>query len=219
MTEKFDYYDALSFFIPGMLLLGWVSICFPGLVQIGSSANFPSAFASILLIALSLFLGQIIQAVASIVEPIIYRTWGGRPSDKALQEGIKGYLPEETAIRIRKKLEKSIGEQTEAHSLFLFAMQCADSAGVGRSRQFNSLYAYHRGLLVLVIISGLILLCSMKWGGATSFSIWQNVAALIGVILWALLIWYRAKQRAFYYVREVLLTAERVLDSCDKAKE
>lgn len=219
MTEKFDYYDTLSFFVLGMLLLGWIVICFPSLVQLGSSANFPSAFATLLLMALSLFLGQNIQAIASIIEPVIYWTWGGRPSDNALNKGIKGYLPEETAIRIKKKIEKSIGEQTEAHSLFLFAMQHSDSSGIGRSRQFNSLYAYHRGLLVLVLISGLILLCSMKWGSAASLGIWQNVAALISVILWALLFWYRAKQRAFYYVREVLLTAEHILDSCNKAKE
>lgn len=219
MTEKFDYYDTLSFFVPGMLLLGWIVICFPSLVQLGSSANFPSAFATLLLMALSLFLGQIVQAVASIIEPVIYRTWGGRPSDRALQAGIKGYLPEETAIRIRKKLEKAVGEQTEIHSLFLFAMQSSDSAGVGRSRQFNSLYAYHRGLLVLLFLSGLILLGSMKWGGAASFSIWQNVAASISVALLTVLIWHRAKQRAFYYVREVLLTAEHVLDSRGIVKE
>lgn len=219
MTEKFDYYDTLSFFVPGMLLLGWIVICFPSLVQLGSSANFPSAFATLLLMALSLFLGQMIQAVASIVEPVIYKTWGGRPSDRAIQAGIKGYLPEETAIRIRKKLEKAIGEQTEIHSLFLFAMQSSDSAGVGRSRQFNSLYAYHRGLLVLLFLSGLILLGSMKWGGAASFGIWQNVAASISVALLTVLIWHRARQRAFYYVREVLLTAERVLDSRGTVKE
>ncbi len=219
MTEKFDYYDILSFFVPGMLLLGWIVICFPSLVQLGSSANFPSAFATLLLIALSLFLGQIIQAVASIVEPVIYRTWGGRPSDRAVQAGITGYLPEETAIRIRKKLEKAIGEQTEIHSLFLFAKHSSDSAGVGCSRQFNSLYAYHRGLLVLLFLSGLILLGSMKWGGAASFGIWQNVAASLSVVLLTVLVWHRAKQRAFYYVREVLLTAERVLDSRGTVKE
>ena len=219
MTEKFDYYDTLSFFVPGMLLLGWIVICFPSLVQLGSSANFPSAFATLLLMALSLFLGQIIQAVASIVEPVIYRTWGGRPSDRAIQAGIKDYLPEETAIRIRKKLEKAIGEQTEIHSLFLFAMQSSDSAGAGRSRQFNSLYAYHRGLLVLLFLSGLILLGSMKWGGAASVGIWTNVAASLSVALLTVLIWHRAKQRAFYYVREVLLTAERVLDSHGTVKE
>ena len=219
MTEKLDYYDTLSFFVPGMLLLGWIVICFPSLVQLGSSANFPSAFATILLMALSLFLGQIVQAVASIIEPVIYWTWGGRPSDRAVKTGIKGYLPEETAIRIRKKLEKAIGEQTEDHSLFLFAMQSSDSAGVGRSRQFNSLYAYHRGLLILVLLSGIILLWSMKFGGAAAFSIWQNVAAFICVILLTVLIWYRAKQRAFYYVREVLLTAERVLDNRGMVKE
>lgn len=219
MTNKFDPYDILGTIVPGTLLLGWAAVCFPKLCSGATQVNFPDAFTVIVLTALAVFLGQLVQAVASLCEPALFKSWGGRPSDTALEKGIEGYFPADSAKRIREKLDAAIGQDSQEHSLFLYAMQLSDGQDVGRARRFNTLYAYHRALLVLVILCGLMLIAAMFWGFALPWTVPQKLAAggVFVVLIW--LIWHRAWQRACYYVREVLLTAERIIDDRKREKE
>ncbi len=220
MTDKFDMYDILGTIVPGTLLLAAAAALFTDPFQAISQAEFPEAFSVIVFTALAVFVGQLIQAVASLIEPSIYRTWGGRPSDVALgKDGLKGFLPADSAKRIRGKLTSVVGATSEIHSLFLYAMQLSDGQDVGRARRFNSMYAYHRALLVLVILAGLMLAASMIWGTAADLTNGQKSAFGVVVLLLLVLIWHRAKQRACYYVGEVLLTAERLLDNRQPGKE
>lgn len=211
MIEKFEYYDILGIVIPGSLLLAWVQFCFPAVLGLVSASGFPEAFNVLVLIALTIFLGHLVQAIASNIEPLIYWTWGGRPSDQALEGGLAGYLPEDSAARIRGILKEAVGGSPSDHSLFLFAMQKAHSAEVGRASRFNSLYGYHRGLLALLPLAAGLLVAAMVWGQAASWICGQKAGSLILIAVLLVLVWHRTKQRAFYYVREVLLTAERVL--------
>lgn len=219
MADKFNAYDILGILIPGILLLAWIPTCFPEMATWPPPVNFPDAFSVLALTALAVFLGQLVQALASLAEPVIYWTWGGRPSDRALAEGLKRYFPSDTAARINDKISQALPQGSETHSLFLYAMQQATTAGNSRVEQFNTLYAYHRALLVLAILIGLTLAASMLWGAFYSWSAIQKTVALVLFFLLTLLIWYRAWQRACYYVREVLLTAERVLDGRNTVKE
>jgi hypothetical protein len=212
MMEKLDYYDILTVIIPGTLLVIWIPICFPALSALVSTVNFPEAFEVIALTALAIFFGQIVQALASMIEPLIYKTWGGRPSDKALTEGLERYLPKDSATRIRGKLVTAVGKDTSDMSLFLFAMQLCTGASVSRVSQFNSLYAYHRSLFVLIVLAIGLLVASVVWGAASLWTLGGQLSVLIAFAMLLVLIWYRTKQRASYYVREVLLTAERVLE-------
>jgi len=213
VTEKIDLYDILSNLILGVLAVCWAAVCFPVLKTAGS-LPFPEGFATIALAALALFVGQLIQALASLVEPVLTWTFGGRTSDVALAKGLgKRYLPADTAARIREKLVAAVGRPTSVnHSLFLFAMQRANAASCSRCERFNGLFAYHRGLFVLMLLGIVLLLCSVRSGAAATWPpslrsslVWVTLSLL-------LLVWYRTKQRAMYYVREVLLTAERALD-------
>jgi hypothetical protein len=170
------------------------------------------AIGVIVFLAAAFFAGQVVQALGSIVEKPLFWTWGGEPSARALQDGLgRRYLPQDAAVRIKAKLSAEVGPAATDRSLFLYAMQCTDSAGVGRAPRFNSLYAYHRALFVLVLTMALLLLASFKWGSAAGWPASTQNIVLYGLICLILLVWHRAKQRAFYYVREVLLTAERVL--------
>jgi hypothetical protein len=129
------------------------------------------------------------------------------------------YLPEDSANRIKGKLSTAVGGSPSDHSLFLFAMQRSDAAGVGRAARFNSLYAYHRALLVLVLVAAALFAASIFWGAASNWG-WREWAPLLAVMAGLLaLIWHRAKQRGCYYAREVLLTAERVLDDKSTAQK
>src|SRR5207253_7300371 len=98
-------------------------------------------------------------------------------------------------------------------SLFLYAMQKAETSGNSRVAKFNGLYAYHRAMLALVLISLGVILASMCWGMMKGWT-WRDKIGIVAVdILLLVIFWVRAKQRGFYYVREVLSTTERLLDA------
>jgi hypothetical protein len=216
MNDKFSYYDLLSMLVPGTLLVGTVPFLFPTITSIVSHPAFPDAFAVVILTALAVFLGQAVQAVASLIEPLLYWSWGGRPSDRALKEGIPHYLPDDSAKRIKGKLQQWVAGDASDHALFLFAMQQADGADAGRARLFNSVYAYHRGLVVLLVIVLGLLVLSLRWGRLTTWNWELQVAAFVAIGLLTVLMWHRARQRANYYVREVLHVAERVFEAKKK---
>lgn len=212
MNEKLDIYDILSSLILGVLAICWIPICFPALLAI-KSPKFPDAFAVIALSALAMFVGQLIQAIASLLEPLLYATFGGRPSEQAFKRGLGDrYMSAKTAARIKAKLKAAIGEEADNQSLFFYAIQKSEAAGIGRAARFNGLYAYHRGLFVLAVLLTAVLLASARFGAAATWSGGQVGTAVATAILLLALFWNRTKQRAFYYVREVLFTAERVLD-------
>ncbi|HUT61716.1 MAG TPA: hypothetical protein VNA25_28090 [Phycisphaerae bacterium] len=212
MTEKLDYYDILGSLVPGVLLVCWVPVCFPTVTEAFPGTSLPEAFSVIAFVALAIFAGQVVQSIGSLIEKPLFWTWGGQPSDRAMREGLgRRYLPEDAASRIRARLASVVGPNASDRSLFLYAMQCTDSTGIGRSPRFNSLYAYHRALLVLVIAALLLLLASAEWGAAKDWPVLKLRLVEAGMLLLIILVWHRAKQRAFYYVREVLLSAEKVL--------
>lgn len=202
----------LSSLIPGTLLLCWIPLCFPAILSL-QAPKYPEAFGVIVLTALAVFVGQLIQALASLIEPLLQWTWGGCASEKALTTGLPTrYLPQDSAARIRQKLESAVGEGTSAQSLFHYAIQLSDAAGIGRAPRFNSLYAYHRGLFTLMLIVLLTFLASTGWGMARNWPLGSTIPVIVGMLLILWLVWHRTKQRDCYYVREVLFTAERVLD-------
>ncbi len=212
MTNQWNYYDILSTLILGTLFLCSVLICFPQILSL-SLPPFPEAFSVIALTGLAVFLGQFIQAVSSLLEPSLHWLFRGRPSDVALAKGLGHYLPLDSAIRIRAKLKSAAAPDATDRSLFLFALQNAVATGTNRAERFNSLYAYHRGLLVLLLLVTVVFILSFNWGIAKTWSASQRFGTLAFLTSVFLIVLYRTKQRAFYYVRTVLLEAEQALDS------
>jgi hypothetical protein len=214
MSEKFEFYDVLSILIPGTLLLALMSIGFPALVVRFAAVKFPEAFAVLCLTALAVFMGHLVQAISSLIEPVLEWTWGGRASEKALNEGLgTRYLPADAAKRIKQKLAERVGSGATDRSLFLYAMQNAETSGNNRVAKFNGLYAYHRAMFTLVWIGILLFGAATYWGGIKLWPTQEKIETLIGGGALLLIMWWRAKQRACYYVREVLSTAERLIDS------
>lgn len=212
VLDKFEPYDLLGIVIPGVLLAYWLPVCFPQVVAIAAGADFPETVDVVGFAAIAIFFGHLIQAVASALQPILYAAWGGTPSERALDRGLgKRYLSAEAGKRIRERLaaEASVGASDQ--DLFQMAMARANGAPGSRSERFNALYAYHRALIVVVLAAALFLVASRRWGAAASWSEAQFCVVLAGFLGILIFIWYRAKQRAFYYVREILLVAERTL--------
>lgn len=214
MNDKFELYDVLGVLIPGSIVLGLVCVTFPEIVARFSTPRFPEAFSVICLIALAFLVGHLIQAIASICEPLLYWTWGGRPSERALQKGLGDrYFPLDAAQRIRTKLAGVVGAKASDRSLFLYAMQKAETSGNSRVAKFNGLFAYHRAMLMLIAVGLVLLLSSMRWGTLKQWPLSEKVEITVAGVVLLVIIWFRSKQRGFYYAREVLSTAERMIDT------
>lgn len=214
MTEKLEVYDILGTLVPGILTVCVGALCFPSISPNLSSPQFPEAFAVMALIALAFFLGQLIQAISSLTEPWLNHTWGGSLSERVLTNGFgQRYFPPDAAKRIREKLEKTTSTPSSPRSLFLTALHLAETSPNSRVAKFNALYGYHRALLVLVVVSTLLFALSIRWGIGMSWPWQQSVGMFTSAVFVCFLVWHRTKQRAIYYVREVLYTAERLLDN------
>lgn len=210
MLDKLDHYDILGIVIPGILLAYWVPICFPQAVEIAAGAGFPEAIDILGFAAIAIFLGQLIQAVASSVERHLYWNWGGMPSERALGRGLgHRYLSESAGRRVRTCLATLADSDASDQDLFQIAMARANGTSGSRTERFNALYAYHRALFVVVSIALLLLIASRRWGAAELWPdgrFWVTLAVLTVILVF---LWHRARQRAFYFVREALLVAER----------
>jgi hypothetical protein len=152
-VEKLELYDILGILVPGVLLVYVFLLCFPGTTAL-VPPKMSDALNTIAFTAMSIFVGQLIQAIASVLEGPLYRTWGGRPSERALHSGLgPRYLPEATAPRIRAKLKAVAGEHATDRDLFIYAMQRAE----GRAAESRG--SGYKCLILLTIGTG----CSSFW--------------------------------------------------------
>lgn len=212
MIDKFDFYDVMSALVPGVLVVGLAGTLFPewraGLVFESSGA-----FVVIVLTALAVFVGQLLVAIGSMIEGALFWTWGGKPSNMALEDGLGDrYLPKSKAMRIKEKILVQCESGASPSSLFIKAMSIARGSENNLVERFNAIYAYHRTLVVLVMAAFAMVAFSRIDGLCRGISSLRFLVWLVGLGLVLVISWFRAKQRAFYFVREVLVTAEREID-------
>jgi len=208
MTSKLNYYDVVGVFLPGVLVLGVLIV-----TQKGTFAELikdvPSAIVTLVFSGLAIVTGQVVHLIGSLIEPLLFASWLGRPSDQLLAKPRKHgtvYLSEASSDRIRTKLEAKLKPDTpSSFDLFLYAQTLAGGEK-GRVGIFNSLYAHHRSLLVACLASLLILQACQS---ACELRGLLSAAACATTILF----WWRGRARAFYFAREVLLAAEKEIDS------
>jgi hypothetical protein len=175
MTDKFEFYDMLGVLVPGVLLVYVLLVCFPGVTTL-VPPKMSDALNTIAFTALAIFIGQLVLAVGSLVEGLLYKTWGGRPSERALHSGLgPRYLPDATAKRIRTKLKKVAGENATDRDLFIYAMGRAEGGNSVRVSKFNALFAYHRALLVLCLVAFILIVTSAFVGALAALPRWKLV--------------------------------------------
>ena len=71
----------------------------------------------------------------------------------------------------------------------------------------------------MVVVSLVTALLSLWWGSAVDWSQGQKAGVFVLFPLLLALFWHRTKQRAYYYVREVLLNAEALADKKGRPAE
>ena len=203
---NFSSYNILS-----QLVLGWFLIIALLLIRFEDSIenleslqNISNVFKGIIVpgTALAFLLGFFINTFASWLEGFLDFSWGGKPSDKLLleepQTGMwKVWLYE--SPKIRQLLEKDFGEETDNNrKLFGVAMRNALLVKNTRIADMNASYAFSRGVFVTFLLIFLLYIVNCLRYGTLNW-------ALFGVLFLFLFIsWLRAKQRGYYFAREVL---------------
>lgn len=213
MIERLNLYDLLSALIPGSLLVCAGAVLFPGLTKPSPGVQMPGEFVVVGLLAASMLAGQLIQALGSTLEPLLFLLFGGQPSDRALSGTLGSrYLPRDASERIAAKLRARIGRDASGRSVFLSAMNIAESSRDSKAALFNAQYGYQRSVVVLLLATVALLGLSRRWGAAAGWGCGHfAVAVALSLGATGLFSW-RAWQRGAYYAREVLLAAERELD-------
>ena len=157
MVEKLDFYDVVGMLVPGALLVFVVAILFPSISLYVAATGLPDSFVAAGLLALAFFAGQLLQAIGSECEGLLYSMWGGNPREMAFEGKLpKRYLAEDAASRITERLRREYGQDETDGSLFLRAVGLANGRTGARHERFNALYAYHRGCVALMAVSMLL---------------------------------------------------------------
>lgn len=212
MLEKIDIYDVVTSLLHGTLFLVAGLVLFPQIAKVSHPLGSSEFLSSIAFISIAYFVGQVITSLSSMIQPFLFLTWGGMPSKLAFQGSIPDkYLSCDMAELARSTIQKTASMPLSDAAIFSKATGIARKAEGSLVERHNRMYAYNRAAFCnLLLISSLFAL-SCRYGLCKSYSFLQIVGMAIGFLLLLLLHWYRAKQRAFYFVREILVVAEREL--------
>jgi len=188
---ELKYYDLLSNTIIGVVLITVAKIIW---------FNDQSLDVEVY-IACGYILGYFINAISSLIEPVLYYFIGGKPSEKLLtpQHGldwtgirkVKFY----EAMLATKKLQLELDDNNASRGrMFACAMRHSISNPNSRILDFNAQYAFSRTILT----SSLILFIFVS---TRLYDVWYFW--IIGLfIIW--LVWNRFREKGFYFAREVL---------------
>ena len=188
---NFKYYDLLSNLIVGIVVFYalW-KLLFPEQI-ISEWVVIPAGY----------LLGYFLNTISSLIEPLLYGSMCGKPSDRLLTpitgqkwtgiRKVKFYFAEQVV----ESLKKDTGDnEATPDKMFGYAMSMVNSNKDSRVSDFNGHYALSRVILTTVIISAVI-------AEIFFYSVWYSWPISI---VFFLLAWNRYRERGYYYAREVL---------------
>lgn len=183
---QFKAYDILSSLIPGFLILFGL-FQFLG-IHYDKDYIVPYTAAAFLL-------GYVINTISSWLEDFYFFTWGGKPSNNLLKGKdiwkVRFYAHLKTVDLLKSDCANSNPTNDE---LFSIAMRETNIKKDPRVEDFNAMYAFSRVLLTTVLIMTFLI-------GYHFYKDWRFYVVCIPIII---IIWLRAKQRGYYYAKEVL---------------
>lgn len=211
MEDKLSYYDIVAHIVPGTLVLGVLA-----LVPEVFGFTVPLPHSSVIILAASIpvtyTIGQVVQALASFMQPLYYRMWGGMPSAVILEgksKRLHGARLEKMMSTLSRYFDTPIGTAGERAALFSFSMALCNRNSLGRVDSFNASYAFHRALLTTGIVTTVMLLVAIALSGlgisSTASAIRPSLIylAVLAAMLTAVE-FVRARQRGEYFSVEVL---------------
>jgi hypothetical protein len=181
---NFKAYDILSSLVPGFLALIFIL----HVVHISFDKDLVVAYT-----AIAFLLGYLMNTLSSWLEDVYFVTWGGKPSTNLLEGKDIWKVRFYQAAKAKSLLQTEASDPNATDdALFSIAMRYGN--GQARADDFNALYAFSRVLLTTVLLGSIFLIIE-------NVKDWRYYAVLIPTIV---IIWFRCKQRGYYYAREIL---------------
>lgn len=210
MDENFSFYDVIANIVPGLLAVGLLIGLFD-VFGVFFVFNFPEIFGVALGLAVAYASGNVLQALSSFLEPVYFILWGGKPSENLLsgRNRMLGSYRGEICARLKKSFEiESKDEAEENKEIFTRAMALVNAEKIGRAEAFNASYAFHRALLTtaLIIATCLSVIVCLSVIDLVSLSENEQSMVIIMILAWAggLVEFFRARQRGYYFAKEVI---------------
>lgn len=183
---NFKFYDILSSLVPGFIILAASMY----MLNIEYNKDYVLPYT-----ALAFLIGYIINAICSWLEDIYYWTWGGKPSTKLLDGKDMWKVRFYESKKVKDYLLEEVKDPSASNDkLFHEAMRHANGKSESRVDDFNAHYAFSRSLLTTTLIAVIFI----------AFKQYDNWLFYIIAIPSLFVVWFRCKQRAYYYSREVL---------------
>ena len=188
---SFKYYDLLSNLTVGIVASFAIWKLFFLDLDISEWVVIPAGYV----------LGYFLNAISSLIEPFLFCTICGKPSDKLLTpvpgqkwtgiKKVKFFFAEEAV----KTLKKDTGDDNAStDKMFGYAMRMVNANQDSRVADFNGHYAFSRVILTSVFIVAVI-------AEFNFFYVWYSWPISLAMLLLA---WNRFRERGYYYAREVL---------------
>ncbi len=188
---NYKYYDLLSNLTIGIVFFYVIWKLFFMNVELSEWVVIPAGYV----------VGYFVNAFSSLIEPVLYRTICGVPSDILLTpipgqkwtgiKKVKFYFANEAVKALRKDTHD---EEADTKKMFGYAKRMVDANKDCRVSDFNGHYALSRVILTTVII---VVVFVEIW----YCCIWYSWPISIATLLLA---WNRFRERGYYYAREVL---------------
>lgn len=188
---NFKYYDLLSNLTTGVIALFVIwHCCFP-LISISEWVVLPAGYV----------VGFFLNSFASLIEPVLFKTICGKPSDKLLTpipgqnwtgtKKIRFYFAKDVIGLLRKDTGD---DDASPDKMFGYAMNIVNGLNDSRVSDFNGHYAMSRAVFASILVS--IVFVEICY-----YYVWYSWVVSIVLLLLA---WNRFKEYGYYYAKEVL---------------
>ena len=197
---NFKYYDLLSHLIPGLVIYIIISNVF--------KESIPDV-STIPLLSIAFIIGYFNNTIASWLEGFYHFLLGGNPVNRFFDANgiwkVRYYSGNKLKSLIKRRIDNDDPDNVK---LFVEAMKIANLKSTQRLEDFNAIYAFSRGILTAIIISG----------GIVLYSDHTNIYYYLIVGILVLIALIRNRQRNGYYIKEVLNITENELNKSENAE-
>lgn len=201
MNSKFDAYEIIGVITPGSLLLFGLTLLFPDLSALFFTQGFSVGELGLFLV-LSFVAGHLIQAIGNLLEGVIWKPFGGMPTDWITsnpQKLLHNTQLERLKILIKKDFNCDINQLSREDWTpivrEIYAIVQAN-LNTGRIDSFNRTYGLMRGITATFVTLTVI----------ASIVIWPAWKPILLTILGSIIAGYRMIRFGKGYGRELIIT-------------
>lgn len=195
---SFKYYDLLGKIVVGSVLLTLV-------LWYENVENIPSYF-SVAFLPIALVVGYFIDTIGAWLEGIYYRLMGGKPSREIFRKKVGTNYSGWGRVKFYKidEINTILTEDSEDEK-FGTAMRIAYATLNSRSITFLEQYNFSRSMTTLFVVIQVYFACKIISNELLCNKSFDNEELLfIIAFVCTIVLFYRMKERAYFYVKEVL---------------